>query len=226
MRIFKKIFIGSQHDAAQKVEGSYVQQLSYLRQVWNDDSYGLERLMRLFLCLAQFIFPILLIREIFGRFGATYRKLAVELYNLFKLLFPILVLWQGYYRSPIVIGIIIYLLLETMLHILHLIFLTDVHSASVSYHRSILLIFVHYVEVVLDFAVIYIGLDLLSETLTPLSAVYFSLVANTTVGFGDIHARGPAGQIAVIFQLLVCVMFIILFINYFSSSINDDEEEE
>jgi hypothetical protein len=46
--------------------------------------------------------------------------------------------------------------------------------------------------------------------------VYFSLVANTTVGFGDIYPKGTGGQLVVISQLLVCVLFIILFINYFS----------
>ena len=212
----KKIFINPDIHIAEKTESAYKHQAIYLQKIWNDDSYGLERIVRLFLCLVQFIFPILLIRDIFGRLGVTARKLAVEFYNLLKLLFPLFVLSAGLYRHPVFIGIILYLLADTILHILHLIFLTDVHSASVLYHRSILLLFLHYIEVVLDFAVIYIGFDLLSQELTPLSAVYFSLVANTTVGFGEIHAQGPAGQMVVIFQLLVCVLFIILFINYFS----------
>jgi hypothetical protein len=75
--------------------------------------------------------------------------------------------------------------------------------------------------VVLDFATIYIGFDLLSEKLTAVSAVYFSLVVNATVGFGDIYPNGRTGQLVVISQLLVCILFIILFINYFSQKINE-----
>ena len=225
MPFLYKLFLNPGSRDHEKVESAYKHQLKYLKAVWNDDTYGLERLLRLFLCVIQFIYPILLIRELFGRWGATSRKLAVEAYNVFKLLFPVLVLSCSFYKCPFVVTLIIYLFSETIFHILNLIFLSDIHLASVSYHRSILLLFLHYLEVVLDFAVIYIGFDLLSESLTPVSAVYFSTVANTTVGFGDIYAKGPAGQLVVVGQLMVCVVFIVLFINYFSTRVNDEEEE-
>jgi len=211
-----KIFVNLQTSVHEEREAAYRQQVRHLKDVWNDDAYGLERLLRLFLCLAQFIFPLLLIRDIFGRFGALSRKLSVEFYNLFKLILPLAILYSGLYRYHFMIAVVIYLLSETILHILNFIFLEDVHAASVSYRRSMLLLFLHYIEVVLDFAVIYIGFDLLNEKLTWVSAVYFSMVANTTVGFGDIHAKGAAGQLVVIVQLLVCVLFILLFINHFS----------
>jgi hypothetical protein len=200
----------------ERVEEAYRQQAKSLKKVWNDDTYGLERILRLFLCVIQFIFPILLIRDIFGRLGTTSRKLAVEFYTIIKLFFPFLVLIFGLYRYNFVIFIVIYLLSETIFHILNLIFLQDIHAVSVSYHRSFLLLFLNYIEVVLDFSTIYLCFDLLSEKLSPVSAVYFSLVANATVGFGDIYPKGTAGQLVVIAQLLVCVLFIILFINYFS----------
>jgi len=216
MHKFLKIFVNPKTLVHEDKESAYRQQLKHLKDVWRDDAYGLERLLRLFLSLAQFIFPLLLIREIFGRFGAVSRKLAVEFYNLFKLLLPLAILYSGLYRYHFIIALVIYLLSETIFHILNLIFLADVHAADVSYRRSMLLLFLHYLEVALDFAVIYIGFGLLSEKLSAVSAVYFSMVLSTTVGFGDIHARGTAGQIAVICQLLVCVLFLILFINYFS----------
>lgn len=217
----KKIFVGAELAIEEKLGSAYKQQTKYLKKVWNDDTYGLERILRLFLCSIQFIYPILLLRDTFGRLGAPFRKLAVEFYTLIKLIFPFLVLSFGLYRYHFVIFIVIYLLSETIFHILNLIFLSDIHFASVSYRRSLLLLFLNYVEVVLDFATVYIGFDLLSETLSPVSAIYFSLVTNTTVGFGDIHAKGTAGQLVVISQLLVCVLFIILFINYFSQKTNE-----
>ena len=210
-----KIFINPEVSSGEKVEEAYRQQIKYLKRAWSDRTYGLERLVQLFLCVVQFIYPMLLVRDIFGRAGVTSRKMAGEFYAVLKWLFPLLVLSFWLYRHPTIIIVIVYLLSETIFHILSLIFLSDIHGMVPSYHRSILLLFLHYLEVVFDFAVVYICLGLLSQTLTPVSAVYFSLVASTTVGFGDIHAQGTIGQLIVIAQLIVCVLFIILFINYF-----------
>lgn len=67
-----------------------------------------------------------------------------------------------------------------------------------------------------DFAVIYMAFDLLSARMDPVTSLYFSVVATTAVGFGDITAKNTAGQLVVMSQLLVCVLFIVVFINYFS----------
>lgn len=223
MRIFLKVFINPlclDYGEARHKE-AYAQQLQYLKQVWDEKNYGLERIVRLLLCLAQFFYPILLIRDIFGRWGVVGRRLAVEFYTVVKLIFPLIALWLGWYRNPFVIFLVIYLLSETIVHLLHLIFLSDIHSAAVSYRRSLLLIFLHYAEVVFDFAVIYMAFDLLDRPMDAVGALYFSVVATTTVGFGDICAKNPAGQLVVISQLLICVVFIVVFINYFSQKINE-----
>ena len=213
----KKIFFNPHITSSHKVESAYRQQVTYLKRVWNEDSLGLERLLRLSICLIQFLYPLLLVREVSGRLGGvTLRKLAGEFYTLLKLAFPLLVLSLGLYRHHWVIVPIVYLLSETVIHLLSLIFLFDIEDASLSYRRGILLLLLNYLEVVLDFSVIYIGFSLLSQTLSPLSALYFSLVASTTVGFGDIHAQAGLGQAVVIAQLLICVCFIVLFINHFS----------
>ncbi len=216
MKRLVKILLNPDAITDERAEEAYRQQVKCLKKVWHDDTYGLERILRLFLCIIQFIFPILLIRDIFGRMETTSRKLAVEFYTVIKLLFPLLVLIFGLYLSYFVVLIVIFLLCETIFHILNLIFLQDIHAITVSYHRSFLLLFLNYIEVVMDFAVIYLHFDLLSEKLSHLSAVYFSLVVNTTVGFGDIYPKSAGGQLVVMAQLLVCVLFIILFINYFS----------
>jgi hypothetical protein len=219
---FFKIFLNSdaQRTLDAKPPEAYIQQLGYLKQVWNEESYGLERIVRLFLCLAQFFYPILFIRDVFGRWGAWGRRLAVEAYTVFKFVFPLIVLGAGWYQYPFIIFLVVYFLTETFLHILHLIFLSDIHSAAISYRRSLLLIFLHYAEVAFDFAVIYRAFDLLSRPLDSVSALYFSLVSTTTVGFGDIYPKNSAGQGVVMAQLVVCVVFIVVFINYFSQQVD------
>ena len=200
----------------EKLPEAYGQQVEYLKLVWQEKTYGLDRFVRLFLCCAQFFFPVLLIRDIAGRWGVRGRRLAVELYAVAKFIFPLLALWLGWYRHPAAAFFIIYLLCDTFIHLLHLIFLADIHSAAISYRRSLLLIFLHYAEVVADFAVIYLSFGLLNQAVDPVSALYFSMVATTTVGFGDITAKPGAGQLAVMAQLAICVVFIVVFINYFS----------
>jgi hypothetical protein len=221
MKRFIKIFINTKAISKEETEEAYSQQLKYLKRVWDDDSFGLERIVRLFLCTAQFIFPVLFIRDIFGRGGVVSRKLAVEFYTFLKFLFPLFVLVSGLYRYHLVIFVIIYLLCETILHITNLVFLSDIYSVSISYRRSILILCLHYIEVVLAFATIYIGFDLVSEKLTWVSAAYFSLVANATVGFGDIIPKGSVGQLVLMAQLLVGILFVVLFINYFSQKVNE-----
>lgn len=222
---FLKLFINPLNIPRKEQSSAYLEQVHYLKHVWNEDTYGLDRLVRLLLCLVQFFYPLLLIRHIFGRWGILGRKLAVECYTLFKFVFPLLVLFLGWYKHGWIIFLTIYLLSETIVHILHLIFLDDVHSAMVSYRRSLLLLFLHYAEVAFDFAVVYMAFDLLTRPMTAITAIYFSIVATTTVGFGDISAKNSLGMAIVSTQLVVCVLFIILFINYFSSRTHSSEEE-
>jgi len=217
-----KLFVNMPVDrGTAKLPDAYARQLSLLGEVWNEKTFGLERLMRLSLCLAQFLFPVLLLRGIFGRYGPLGRKLAVEIYTVLKLMFPLVVLWQGWFRHPPVVFLVVYFAADTFIHLLHLIFLSDLLSVAASYRRSLLLIFLHYAEIVFDFAVIYMAFDLLNRSMDAMTAVYFSLVATTTVGFGDICPKNAAGQAVVMAQLAVCVVFIVVFINYFSQKINE-----
>jgi hypothetical protein len=215
---FLKLFVNPPpaQGSGEKIPEAYADQVKYLKQVWNEQTYGLERIVCIVLCLLQFLFPVLLIRDISGRWGVTGRRLAVETYTVFKFVFPLIVLWQGWYSHRVIIFLVLYFLSDTLVHILHLIFLSNIHSAAVSYRRSLLLIFLHYAEVAFDFATIYMAFDLLNRPMDVMSALYFSIVATTTVGFGDIAAKNSAGQMVVMTQLMVCVVFIVVFINYFS----------
>ena len=118
----KKIFLGENPDFTQKADNAYKQQIGYLKQIWNDKTYGLERIFRLFLCLVQFIYPAILVKSIFSNSGKTGRRLSVEVYIIIKLLFPVFVLISGLYRYYFVILLIVYLLSETIFHVLNLIF--------------------------------------------------------------------------------------------------------
>ncbi len=39
-------------------------QVKYMKKIWNDNTYGIERLLRIFLFLIQFLFPVLRNKEV------------------------------------------------------------------------------------------------------------------------------------------------------------------
>jgi len=222
-KLLGKIFIGPGTTDDEKIDRAYKQQISHLDEVWNDhkdSSYGIERILRLFLVIIQFIYPTLLLRNIFGNYGRYARKLVVEFYAVAKLLFPIFALASGLYKSSFIIAFNVYLLTETIFNISGLIFLSDIYSVTISYRRSILLLLLNYVGVTLGFSIVYSGFDLLNKALSPISAVYYSFVTTTTLGYGEYYPKNGIGQIVVISQLIVFILFVVLFINYFSSRLD------
>jgi len=216
MCFLRKLLTGNTKDVSVFERNAYKQQVLYLRQIWDEQSYGIERLFRISLCLGLFFFPTTLVQTLFSR-SRLMRKLAVEAYMVLKLFLPLVMLTAGLYQSVVARGIVIYLLSETIFNILGVVFFSETRSVEISYWRSVLFLCLHYLEVVFDFAVIYAGADLLNKAVSPLTALYFSFVTNTTLGYGDYHPVQPLGYCAVICQLLIFALFIILFINYFSS---------
>ncbi|MCX5785509.1 MAG: ion channel [Elusimicrobia bacterium] len=225
LETFKKIFVGPKTVFHASAYGTYQQQLLDIKQLWNDEktpSCGLERVFRLFLCLVQFFYPTLLIRTLAGR-TTTARKLSMECYALFKLFFPVLLLTTGLYISKPALILVVYFLTETVFSVLGLIFLSDVYSALLTFNRSMILILLNYFEVTLDFSVFHMKYEALNKALSPLSAVYYSFVTGATLGYGDLYPVTAFGQFLVIAQLAIFVLFILLFVNYFTARSGEDE---
>lgn len=100
--------------------------------------------------------------------------------------------------------------------------------------RSIILILMNYLEITLDYAVIYKFLNLISgpnghefydkskQAVSSLECVYFSFVTSTTLGYGDYSPNVGLGQIVAIFQAITMLVFIVLFVNYFMTNLKDN----
>ena len=218
MNFIGKLFIGPGKRREPRAETGYKSQIELLRKVWNAEafasSYGIERLFLLLLILLQFAFPLLLIRSLFSRIGSTAVRLAVESYTLFKLFLPVGILAGGLYQAPFFVWLVCFTLIETLVHLLGLVFLPGPES-NPDYRRSILLLLINYFQVSLDFAVLYLALEPLNRPLSPVSAVYFSFVTGTTLGYGEYYPATAAGRFVVTFHLVVFVFFLILFVNHF-----------
>ena len=123
---FKKLICGNEHNALKDKPLSAIKvQCNHVKSVWKCEKYkdfGIERLFRLFLVCIQFIFPGLYVRCISGRKNVLARKLWIEFYVIAKVILYLFILFNC---QPKIwyCWVIIYLLLETFMYLLGLIFL-------------------------------------------------------------------------------------------------------
>lgn len=201
-----------------------------VKRIWYNKHYndfGIERIVRLTLALLLFIFPGLYVRHIFGKLGLLGRKLGIEFYVLIKLLLPI-VFFKLNLTDNLFIAIFSGIMaIETVLYLATLIYLSNEFARPISYRRSITTLFINYIEVCLDFAIIYSFCNLTipnffnHQLTTDIQSIYFSFVTSATVGYGDITTNNPFGQFLVISQIIIFLIFIALFINFFASKVQD-----
>jgi Ion channel len=209
----RNLFAGPfpQHD--QYVRPALQNQWRNIRTIWNneqDATFGIERIFRLFIAFSAYIFPGIYIRHISGERGLLARKLAIDFYVFLKLIFPILILVFNLQNCPIILFIVCYLGLETLFYVAGLLFLSDIYKAPISHKRSYLMFMMNYVETSLDFAVLYIGFDLIKGVASPIDAAFFSFVTGFTIGYGDMVPCSSGGRTLVIFQALCSLFFITL----------------
>jgi hypothetical protein len=224
-QFLKDLFIGKGNYGNKKLRPAFQNQWTNFEKVWNDkkdQSFGIERVVRILLVLQPFLFPTLYIRHIGGNGRILTRKLVIELYVLLKFVFPFAILLLCISQNPFALFVVAYLMVETILYLSGLVFLSDIYIEPISYKRSLILLLINYVETTIGFAVLYRGLNLLKDAsgcdiTTSISAVYFSFVTSATVGFGEITAKNSEGQLLVVPQLIVMLLYLILF---FSRTIN------
>ncbi|MPQ31246.1 hypothetical protein E4V42_07320 [Clostridium estertheticum] len=118
------------------------------------------RMLRLFLLKCQRLFFITyFIKTHFSSGNWEKRRTIIEAEVFIKMLIPIAGLFLSNKFPNIVnlcIGIfIISSMLETIIYVLHLIFLADIQNPSANIYRSIILLFENYIELTFGFAFLY-----------------------------------------------------------------------
>jgi hypothetical protein len=204
-----------------------------IQSIWNNDHQednGIEKIFRLFLSISQLVFPGVYIKYIFSRKNYEYQDIAMDFYIILKLLFPIYILKNNLQDQNILIYIMVYVLLETVLYIPTLIFASDMLSRPKSYKRSMLLLFLNYLEIVFAFAVLYTLGDNMNKPFTHwFDAVYFSIITANSVGYGDFYPVTPYAKALVSIQAMFFLSFVVLFLNFFSAKVKNkgyfDNEE-
>ena len=218
--IRKLVFGKSEHNLVIKHSVLW-QQKQNLLKVWENESHndiGLERIFRLFLIGVQFFFPGIYIRNIISKWGLTYKNLAIECYVLAKLVYPLFILYFHQSHQIVFLSLSFYFLVETSTYIASLVFTPDIFYESRSVNRTILLLFLNYIEISFQFALLYSGFQMLTpNAVTGIDFIYFSFVTSASIGFGDIYPVTQAGKLLVCAQSFLLLIFVVLFFNYFSS---------
>ncbi|TNE69101.1 potassium channel protein [bacterium] len=227
---FLTLFLGHENSRPKnrKVNPAIKNQIQNVKRIWNNEKYndfGLERIIRLSLAISLFFFPGLYVRSFSGQFGLLARKIGVEIYVVFKLLLPLFFFQIGWTNHLWVAIIAAIMATETVIYLATIIYLSNEFTSPISYRRSLTTLFFNYMEICLNFAIIYSYCnynipDFFKNKLTSgLDAIYFSFVTSTTVGFGDIVVNKGFGQFLVIIQSILFLVFVGLFINYFTSNV-------
>lgn len=219
-RTARKLLFGKGHGPDVIRHSALQRRWENVQHIWNntfEEDAGLEKIVRLMLALSQFLFPGIYLKQLFWRSGPLHQDLATEVYVLLKTALPVVVLWQGWWRSDAVVALNVWLMAETLLYIPTMIFASDALPSPRSYRRSKLLIFINYLEVVFAFAVLYMAGQCFNQPLSAWTdAVYLSFVVTSTIGFGEYFPVTGPGKLVVAVQSLFYLSYIALFISFFN----------
>ncbi len=221
---FKKLLLGKHPTGDTPIPvGAIEKRFQNIKAIWNndhEDDIGIEKLLRLFLAVSQFFFLGTYVKQISGRRGHAYHDLAVDLYVLVKAIFPVFILWFNWQSNQLVLILILWMMAETILYVPTLIFASDIFSRPRSYRRSMLLLCINYLEIVLSFGVLYASGNYLNQPMAhAFDAVYFSFITSATIGYGDLYPVTTEGKVLVCFQSLIFLIFVVVFLNYFSNKV-------
>lgn len=226
-KFLKKLLLGkiSKKDKPRLNINPLQKRVLNIRAIWDNDHQddnGIEKIFRLFLAISQLVFPGVYIKYFATKRHFEYQDISMDLYVMLKLLFPLLILKNDWQEHSLLIYIMVYLLIETVLYIPTLIFASDMLSRPRSYRRSMLLIFFNYLEIVCAFAVLYTIGDNMNKPFTHwFDSIYFSIITANSVGYGDYFPVTTYAKFLVSIQAMFFLTFVVLFLNFFSSKMNN-----
>ena len=222
--------------ASPRTTPSLEKHLAIIRLIWSGKDprservVFLERIILLLLCVAMLATPGFWVRHFGGKRGRTARKVWVEVYAISKLALAAIVLYANVWTVPYSWIVIVGLLADVFINLAGYIFLRNFWQNPYSWNRSLMLLFVNFLEYTGWFACLYLSWGLLrnnGSVITAASdALYFSIVTAATVGFGDITPSPGLGRFLVTVEILASLFFIATVVSYFVSNMSGTEVDK
>ncbi len=168
-------------------QNSVEAQIRYIRNIKKyDESRGyflVAKYFRLLIAWLRMVFiPILFIKDLLGGVDWQKRRGAVESITVIKLVVPFILaglihVWK-YTNYKVCGSISLYLIFDTITYLLCLIFLSDIQRPSANVIRSMILLFINYLEVSVDISLLYY-ID--NHGMLPFrNAIKYGLIGNVT----------------------------------------------
>lgn len=223
IKFIKQLILG--HTPIQRPigESTLKHRTANIKAIWNndhEDDSGLEKLFRLFLAVSQFLFLGIYLKHIMSRIMPLWQDFAIDIFVLFKALFPVLILYNGWYHNEWVIYLLYWFLFETMLYIPTLIFASDLLSQPRSYRRSFLLMSINYLEIIFGFGVFYTMSACMNKPFAHwFDGIYFSFITMGSIGFGDYYPVTTYGKFLVSLQSIIFFIFVVVSLNFMTNRI-------
>lgn len=219
----KKLILGRHYKKGKPKFSPIEKRIQNIKAIWNNDHQddsGIEKIIRLLLSFSQLLFPGIYIKHLANKIGYEYQDITMDIYIIFKVSFPIVILSNGLQDNSLLIGILVYLLCETVFYIPTLIFASDLFSRPRSYKRSMLLLFFNYIEVVCAFGVLYATGNHMNKPFANwFEPIYFSTITSNSIGYGDFHPVTTFGRVLATIQSMFFLSFVVLFLNFFSTKV-------
>ena len=220
---FKKLFLAKPEVDNKPVKGGLEKRLKNIKSIWHNehqDDIGIEKMMRLFLAVSQFVFLGIYIKHFFGKKGISYQELAVDFFVLIKVFFPVAIIYFQVQNNIFLYALMIWFLLETVLYLATLVFASDIFSRPRSYRRTMLLMFLNYFQIVFSYAAIYAHGNYLNIPFTHwYDSIYFSFVTSSTVGYGEFYPVTFYGKLLVSSQVMIFFIVVVMFLSFFSTKV-------
>ncbi|UEG50791.1 potassium channel family protein [Ferruginibacter lapsinanis] len=222
-QLIKKIFLARPEVDCVPSKGGLQKRVKNIKAIWHNehqDDVGVEKMLRLFLAASQFVFLGIYIKHFFGKKGVGYQELSVDGFVLIKVIFPVAMLYLHLEHNILMRGLMIWFLVETILYLATLVFASDIFTRPRSYRRSMLLMFLNYLQIVFSFAALYANGNYLNKPFEHwFDSIYFSFVTSSTVGFGEYYPITGMGKLLVCFQVMIFFIVVVMFLNFFSNKV-------
>lgn len=186
--------------------------------------HWIERIMMLAIMLLKMLFPSFWIRHYFDLKWYEERNKAMEVYVIGKtiLLFCCGALWR--WSNWRVVALFVYGFLDLFTYLIGTIVLADVYNRTPNLIRNLLLCGFNLMEIVSTFAMLYLFTQSVSVAWHPIVSritwFYFSMVAFTTVWFGDVAPNNLLWQVLVVCELFCSLIFLSLVLSSTASRLN------